>query len=76
MKYSTQRTLAAAAHIFLLVLGIFVLAVVLMAGVSWAKGVSGIFPQSGAITLVCVGIGAGAVLIGKGLFYFLDCFLD
>ena len=72
MKYSTQRALEAVAHIFLMVLGIFVIVLMLGAGVPWAKGVSGIFPQSGAITLVTVGLGAGAVLIGKGLFYFLD----
>ena len=72
MKYETQRTLEAVAHIFLIVLGIFVLALSFVAGIHWVKGVSGIFPQAGVLTLMTVGFGAGAVLIGKGVFFFLD----
>lgn len=72
MKYSTQCAIEAVLHILLGLLGIFVLCLSLIAGATWAKVVSGIFTIAGVLTLMAAGIAAGAVLIGKAVFYFLD----
>lgn len=72
MKYSTQRAIEAVLHILLGLLGVFVLVLSLVAGATWAKVVSGIFPLAGVLTLMAAGIAAGGVLIGVCINWFLD----
>lgn len=71
MKYSIQRTIEAVLHILLGLLGIFIVCLSLVAGATWAKVVSGIFPFAGVLTLMAAGIVAGALLICVCVNWFL-----
>lgn len=71
MKYSIQRTIEAVLHILLGLLGVLVFILSLVAGATWAKVVSGIFPIAGVLTLMAAGMAAGALLIGACVNWFL-----